>query len=346
MSNPRVSFILPVYNIEEEYLLKSIRSILGQTVTNIEVILIDDGSQGSCGIVCDSFARLDKRVISIHQDNRGVAASRNVGLDHASGEWICFVDPDDWVELTLVEKLLPVLDDTETDLICFDYIEDSLSRSDSHHLGFDKGLLTSDQLNKFRVSVLHKLKVDNNFVNYLSEVLWNKMYKHSYIKEHYIRFVEKLKRGEDRVFNMMLLADVDKIVYVNECLYHYRITDNSTVNAFNPRIIEYGEAAIGTMLNWTWNNQVYDIYANELNVYICNRFYMYLRLYFINDQSTYKAWEVHREIRRMINREPYASAFREVSRESMTKGEQLFIGLLKRKMIYPVMFMAWIKMKG
>lgn len=101
----KVSVIVPVYKVEK-YLGRCIRSLIGQTYENLEVILVDDGSPDRCGVICDEFAQMDSRIIVIHQVNRGVSAARNNGLEKVSGDWICFCDGDDWYAPNYVEKML------------------------------------------------------------------------------------------------------------------------------------------------------------------------------------------------------------------------------------------------
>lgn len=103
--HPLISIIIPVYNLEY-YLRECLTSVIGQTYTNLEIIIINDGSTDSSPCICDQFAAQDKRVTIIHQENRGVSYSRNIGLDNARGAYIGFVDGDDWIEKDMYETLL------------------------------------------------------------------------------------------------------------------------------------------------------------------------------------------------------------------------------------------------
>ena len=105
MSSPKISIIVPIYRVEP-YLPRCLDSIVGQTYRHLEIILIDDGSPDGCGAICDDYAARDGRIRVIHQPNQGVSAARNAGLDAATGEWIGWVDGDDWIELDMYEYLL------------------------------------------------------------------------------------------------------------------------------------------------------------------------------------------------------------------------------------------------
>ena len=104
MSNPKISVIIPVYNAEST-LRRCVDSVLAQTFTDFECLLINDGSKDKSGEICDEYARKDSRVKVFHKENGGVSSARNVGLDNARGEWVSFVDSDDWVEGDILESM-------------------------------------------------------------------------------------------------------------------------------------------------------------------------------------------------------------------------------------------------
>lgn len=114
----KVSIIVPVYKAEP-YIRKCIDSILSQTFTNFELLLIDDGSPDNCGKICDEYAELDTRVHVFHKENGGVSAARNLGLDHAKGDYVCFIDSDDWIDPDMLETLIGWEQKKQTDLLFF-----------------------------------------------------------------------------------------------------------------------------------------------------------------------------------------------------------------------------------
>ena len=113
--NALVSVVVPVYNVEA-YIARCIESILSQTHRNLELILVDDGSLDHSGAICDAYAEKDSRILVIHQENAGVSKARNAGIDQAKGEYLSFVDSDDWIEPDHIQSLLPI--DGE-DMVCF-----------------------------------------------------------------------------------------------------------------------------------------------------------------------------------------------------------------------------------
>jgi glycosyltransferase involved in cell wall biosynthesis len=114
-----ISIIIPVYKVEK-YLEQCMNSVFNQTYRNIEIILIDDGSPDRCGLMCDEYAVKDSRVKVVHKTNGGVSAARNKGLEEADGDWILFVDSDDWVESDVCEVALKTAMENNADIVMFD----------------------------------------------------------------------------------------------------------------------------------------------------------------------------------------------------------------------------------
>lgn len=114
----KISIIVPIYNVEK-YIRQCLDSIVNQTYRNLEIILVDDGSPDACGAVCDEYAKMDGRITVIHKENAGVGAARNDGIDRATGEWLMFVDPDDWLELDCCENAIKAAQKSDCDVIYF-----------------------------------------------------------------------------------------------------------------------------------------------------------------------------------------------------------------------------------
>ena len=119
----KISVIVPIYK-SEEYLDKCVNSLLTQTYENLEIILVDDGSPDGCGKKCDFYAKFDKRILVIHQKNGGAAVARNTGLNLASGEYVYFMDSDDWLELNAFEIIAQKITSTQVDILRFNYVRE------------------------------------------------------------------------------------------------------------------------------------------------------------------------------------------------------------------------------
>lgn len=208
MAQKIVSVIVPIYN-SQEYLRKCVQSIVDQSYPNIEVILVDDGSSDGSPQICDDFAAQDHRVKAIHIPNGGVSNARNLGVQHAEGAYIAFVDSDDYVDEDYLETLVRGIQKSNADLC--------VSALDPEYLGNSFEMqLTPD----YEESLLFLLQ---NFLLFGPVV---KLYRSDFIRKHQISFSKGISYGEDLLFNLDYLSVIDRICYINQCGYHY-VTDNT-----------------------------------------------------------------------------------------------------------------------
>lgn len=201
-----VSLILPVYNVEA-YLPQCLDSICKQTYRNLEILVIDDASPDRCGEIADSYAQRDERVKVLHISNRGAAGARNVGLDNCTGEYIMFVDSDDWLEENAVESLLCALQETGSDIVQCQYTDEYVNESKEHSYMDAEGV-------RENVVFLEEMISRWEYI-----VIWNKLYKAEFLKE--IRLVEG-RCIDDEFFTYQVILKVKKIAYITDYLYHYR----------------------------------------------------------------------------------------------------------------------------
>ena len=202
-----ISVIIPVYNVEK-YLNRCLQSVLNQTYAEIEVILVDDGSTDKSGEICDSFLS-DKRCKVIHQSNQGVSSARNKGLAVSTGEYVLFVDPDDWLDQEMLEKLLAGIGDADL-AMCFHYVANETSNGKYEYLA----------CRYYKIKETYT--AENVYYDILlkSAVLWNKLIKRDVIGE--LLFRVNMTYGEDSVFLAECLKNVKSAVIVPECLYYYQ----------------------------------------------------------------------------------------------------------------------------
>jgi len=211
---PEISIIVPVYNVEK-YLPRCIDSILAQTFTDFELILVDDGSPDNCGKICDEYAKKDDRIVIIHKENAGVSAARNDGLDIASGKYISFVDSDDIIHPQFYEVMKETINGA--DLAYCEYVRfDEEYRFENieevKHFEYESG-------NKF------------NQPDLTIYMVWNKLIKKDIISD--LRFDTALKNAEDSLFAFNTMIRCNKVVYVNEVLYGYFVRNNGAVGSID-----------------------------------------------------------------------------------------------------------------
>lgn len=201
----KVSIIVPVYNVEK-YVDICLKSILHQTYRNIEVIVVDDGSRDRSGAICDRFAKKDSRITVIHQENGGVSRARNNGIDNASGEYICFVDSDDWLPRDSIEMLVQKIEETEADFVSGNKLTISIK----------------NRLRHFKSSVV-EYKDKSALSQYILEFPgWGpvgSLYKTEIIRTNHIHFVESVKSREDTIFLFCYFSHCEKLISIDQNVY-------------------------------------------------------------------------------------------------------------------------------
>ena len=220
-ANPKISVIVPVYNAKK-YLSKCIDSILAQTFINFEILLIDDGSIDGSGEICDGYAQLDNRMVVIHQENRGVSASRNRGLEMAKGKYVSFVDSDDYIHPQMLELLYRAAEENGCELAMADY--KSVGKDESiiyQTIGSPvfKKIYSEDLLREL-------FGISGEDVSCI--VCWNKLYAKTLLEN--ICFPIEFKVSEDLLFNIKVFNKVQKAVSVEHDLYFYVQHSESTVH--------------------------------------------------------------------------------------------------------------------
>jgi len=227
MSKPKIkiSIIVPVYNAER-YLERCIESILAQTLKDIEIFLIDDGSSDNSWTTIQTYSNTDKRIVAIQQKNSGAAVARNRGLELARGEYIGFVDSDDYVDRDYFEKLYRTAIETRAD-ISRAYVKSELETSDKYQIAH------SAEGYDIYYNVTSKARVLENKLN-LTSSNWLAIYKRSLIRKNNIRFVPEIRTGQDNIFNLHVSYFANKVAFVDDpTYYHMNRRDGSLMTGYN-----------------------------------------------------------------------------------------------------------------
>lgn len=206
METPKISVIVPVYKAEN-YLHRCVDSLLAQTFTNFEVLLIDDGSPDRSGEICDEYAQKDDRVRVFHKENGGVSSARNVGIDNALGEYTIHTDPDDWVEPNMLDELYKKAQEEDADMVFCDYYMNKPLKQT-----YKSQCPTS----LYDIQLLRK-----DFINKLHGSTWNKLIRAICYKQQNIRFNESIAFCEDKLFILEILKHINRVSYMNQAFYHY-----------------------------------------------------------------------------------------------------------------------------
>lgn len=206
----KVSIIIPIYRAEK-YIKKCIDSVLAQTYTDLEIILVEDGSPDNCGAICDDYAKKDSRIKVIHKENEGVSKARNTGISQVTGTYVQFVDSDDSLKPNMTETLVKNMEQEPVDLVVCGFYEENLNYSKVSKLGDEPGIYEQTQ---FLENII------KNPYSFHYGVLWNKLFRADVLKEQ-IRFSSDMNFGEDFIFNLHYLRYAKKIAVIEEPLYSY-----------------------------------------------------------------------------------------------------------------------------
>lgn len=238
-----ISIIIPVYNAEK-YIERTVNSILNQETDNdnIEIILVDDGSVDQSYVICKKIARENKNILLIHTKNRGVSCARNLGIERASGEWISFLDADDYFLQSALVKMKQCVSNQE-EMYIFNYKKgnERLIQTDQYVL-----LERNDAINitldfaKYRNCLPENMRDKNS----LFSSCWAKLYKKSIIDMKNIKFPENLTLSEDLCFNLLYLKSISKVKIINTMVYNYFVNPESVTHTFSFKSYEGREKLI------------------------------------------------------------------------------------------------------
>ena len=277
MDNELISIIVPVYKVEK-YLEKCVKSILKQTYTNLEIILVDDGSPDKCGQLCDELAKTDDRIIVFHKENGGLSDARNFGVERANGEYIGFVDSDDYIHESMYEELYKAIKKSGTSIAECGVTRVYKNTLRPHYEGEDYFLVLGRE-------------------GYLKEYLENKrLYGSAWCKLIHKDLAKKIKFPtgkiyEDAFYTLELLKTVDKYTLISGNYYYYYIRENSiTTRPFSSKDMDYIEI-MDKIRDYTLFN--YPIFKEQLLVRLAFAYIsIFNQLIVIDNYKTKKEYKI------------------------------------------------------
>lgn len=253
MKTPEISIIIPVYQVEK-YLPRCLDSILAQTYADFELILVDDGSTDNSGVICDSYSEKDKRIRVLHQQNAGVSAARNAGLDAAQGKYIGFVDADDWVDTEMFRILHEDAKSENADIVMCDAVTKTDGKPDAED--------TIPMLDES--CMIRKNDWSPALLAYMAGAVWRCLYKRELIKD--LRFPVGIKISEDRLFNLQAMGKADNLHYDKRGLYYRYVRLGSACYSYHDDLFEVacrGYDVAVPILEKYWGDEYIPIYTRS-----------------------------------------------------------------------------------
>lgn len=216
VSNILISVIVPVYNVEK-YIEKTIQSIQNQDYPHIEIIVVDDGSPDRSPEIIDTLAQHDSRIKVIHKKNGGVSSARNAGLEVATGDYVAFVDGDDWINIDCISYFVSIVSEYHCDIVL----------NKNHYT--ESGYKTGDRCEK----ISSEKAIEWIYLEKVFVAVWNKMYKLSFLRRNNILFDESIWYGEGMLFNIDCLQYTEDVVVCEKSVYHQTPNPDSAMRKFN-----------------------------------------------------------------------------------------------------------------
>ncbi|HFQ7084991.1 TPA: glycosyltransferase family 2 protein [Raoultella planticola ATCC 33531] len=327
-----ISIVVPIYNTPEQYLEKCILAMLNQTKQEIEIILVNDGSTNNALSVCQKYVEIDSRIIVVNQTNQGVSVARNAGLEISKGQWIAFIDPDDWVDSNYLESLWEVKRDCTDIIIGNCYINEYDNEYINNFLPYDGAMLVPEK--NTLMSQLVSKTIGGYFPQHMAVgVPWGKLFKREFLKMNNIRFIPGMVRMQDNIFCLYSFYYAKEIVFTSDRFYHYRKETNSVSFKYNDKIVAHFEKYFFETEGFIINKMGGDErYLSALSVKRVTSFNSYLKYYIFHPNNKMSWGEKKNAIIKIINLPGNKKSLDEVDLTYCNFKEKMFIFLLKHNL--------------
>lgn len=347
----KVTVVIPVYKTKEQLLRNCITSIINQTLKDIEIIIVDDGSPDNAGKICDEFAQIDNRIRVIHKDNEGVSVARNVGIELSKSKYITFVDGDDWIDSETLEVALNKCEEYKVDILQWTYIWHRGDECIGENAVFRiEGILNKEQMQEMIMKSIvdfHPSFSCNQ--GFAAGAPWAKLYSVEFLNKNNLRFVPGLSRSQDRIFNLYAYASAEKIAYIDKAFSHYVANDTSAVVSYRPDV----EKIYGIYLNkikdfLNLHPEQSKMMEEAYSICICYVIQQIFTQFLFHENNPMRFCDVYNEVKRISTNAVYRMGINDCERikGSLTKKQYAVYKVLKLKMYLLATFIMRLKRKG
>lgn len=230
-----ISVIVPIYNVES-FLPRCLESLAAQACDDLEIILVDDGSPDHCPEICDSYAAKDSRFQVIHKENGGLISARQAGLRAATGDYIGFVDGDDWIEPNMYAAFYAQIEQYHPDMLACEFFYSYPDKEEKSQYQLHQTFYTRAEL---EASVFPTMLFYGRFYQFgVYPNCWSKVYKKELLEKYLFPVDKRIRLGEDTAFTYPCLMDSNSLCFIDEALYHYRVNHASMTKKYDPRLPE------------------------------------------------------------------------------------------------------------
>lgn len=228
-----ISIIVPIYKVEN-YIKQCLDSIISQTYDDLEIILVDDGSPDNCPAICDEYAKKDNRIKVIHKQNGGLISARKAGLKASAGEYVCFVDGDDWIEPDMYGRIADAINKYSCDCVITQFYFSFPDKESKSNYLLNKEYYTRDEIER---EIFPTMLFAGEYYRFgIYPCCWTKAFKRELLEKHLMDTDDRIRMGEDISFTYPCLMECNSIAFIDKPLYHYRNNPSSMTNAYDSKL--------------------------------------------------------------------------------------------------------------
>ena len=343
----KVTIVVPVYNTKK-YLKECVQSLTEQTYADIEILLVDDGSTDGSSDLCDTLATTDERIRVIHKENGGAATARNLGIDEADGEYLMFLDSDDWLDTDTVDTLVNYADENKTDVLRFNYVREFEGKQLVKPNTFLQEKLYAGEECKTVCRQLLGLSgkelAHPESMNFLASCGFN-LYRTDILRSLGVRFIPIQEIGSfvDGLFNFSVFLHIERFAFINRPFYHYRKTNEGAATANYRKnyvarqlvLFEKIKKKIEEEGKWEYFSQAYYNRIALSSMEICFNA--------MRNKAGFR--ERYREIKSVLKHEKFKEAYKKLDISSMGIKWKAYYFLIKHSMVFPTYVMTKLILK-
>ncbi len=344
MSNPLVSIVVPVYNAAQT-LEKCVGSLTTQTFGKIEILLVNNGSTDNSLDVCKNIAAKDSRIKVINHYEKGVSTARNRGIDESSGDYVMFVDADDWVDKNVCEVFANLNSKYNYDLFCFSALYCKENKSvESFLYAENVDLFSPEQKESLQIKVLSPqapvldYKVNTRFAGSAC----GKFYKREILQKNDLRFATETIISEDVLFNTLSLDCFHRIGYTRRSFYHYEQQNDSAQNRYRPNSDKYFEFVINKIQRWLVETRKDQRFIDSANCLFVHYLFGILKEDFFHKDNNISLTQRCLVLKSLLSKNIHQTMLQSVNKNFFSVSEKMLIFLMKKKFCWSITLLLWI----
>ncbi|WP_160268331.1 glycosyltransferase [Bifidobacterium gallicum] len=330
MGNVMVSVVVPVYSVPVRLFRKCIDSLKAQTQSDVEIIIVDDGSKDKELVnACDSYR--DSCVV-VHQKNGGVSVARNHGIEIAQGKWIAFVDADDWAEPDLLKTMVDAAHGIEPDIVVCDAYVEYASHTATNHFFPESASFQWDE--DQRKKTLLQIMGHNKYYNppeIAIGVPWAKLYRRTFLLENNLTFMPELRRMQDNIFNLYAFDAAEEVVYVNKPMMHYLKLESSRSTRYSPDVVQDFEKVLDQTVIFINAKRPTEEMRQAYYGRVIQSIHSYMKFWLYHPKNQMTSVQKRKALKNILKKDTYKNALKNFKRRGGARDVAVFATVLRMR---------------